>query len=57
MAKIIDAIRVIDKKICKNIEKFDASEIGILSQNILSDLRDLVEHRILLLYKIENLII
>lgn len=44
MQKIDVAIAVIDKKICKNIDKFDSSERGLLSQNILSDLRDLVEH-------------
>ena len=44
MQKIDAAIAVIDKKICKNIDKFDSSERGLLSQNILSDLRDLVEH-------------
>src|SRR5690606_34687835 len=30
--------------ICKNIEKFDISERGLLSQNILSQLRNFVEH-------------
>lgn len=34
----------IDKAICKNIEKFDTSERGLLSQNILSQLRNFVEH-------------
>lgn len=34
----------IDKTICKNIEKFDAGERGLLSQNILSHLRNFVEH-------------
>ncbi|MCT3958241.1 AAA family ATPase [Elizabethkingia anophelis] len=34
----------IDKTICKNIEKFDSSERGLLSQNILSQLRNFVEH-------------
>lgn len=36
-------ILVFDKVICKNIERFDASERGLLSQNILSHLRNLVE--------------
>ncbi|CAI8715784.1 AAA family ATPase [Chryseobacterium sp. IT-36CA2] len=34
----------IDTTICKNIEKFDSSERGLLSQNILSQLRNFVEH-------------
>jgi DNA replication protein DnaC len=33
----------IDKAICKNIDRFDASERGLLSQNILSQLRNFVE--------------
>lgn len=44
MERIDEAIRIIDRKICKNIERFYNSERGILSQNILSDLRNLVEH-------------
>lgn len=42
--KINEAILIIDKKICKNIEYFHDEDRGFLSQNILSDLRDLVEH-------------
>lgn len=34
----------IDKVICGNIAKFDTSERGLLAQNILSQLRNLVEH-------------
>ncbi len=34
----------IDKVICGNIEKFDTTERGLLAQNILSQLRNLVEH-------------
>lgn len=41
---IDEHIRIIDNKICKNIEMMDASARGILSQNILSDLRNLVEY-------------
>src|SRR5690606_24379423 len=44
MSKIISYIQNIDKAICKNIEKFDISERGLLSQNILSQLRNFVEH-------------
>ncbi|MCS3485664.1 hypothetical protein M2369_003179 [Bacillus sp. JUb11] len=42
--KIDRAIRVIDKKICRNIDHFKSIDRGFLSQNILSDMRDLVEH-------------
>ncbi|MGW8184619.1 MAG: ATP-dependent DNA helicase [Candidatus Moraniibacteriota bacterium] len=44
MSKIDDAILTINKAICKNIDKFHASERGLLSQNILSQLRNFVEH-------------
>ena len=44
------AIMVIDKSICSNIEKFDISERGLLSQNILSQLRNLVDHISLKIY-------
>ncbi|WP_077601604.1 hypothetical protein [Oceanobacillus sojae] len=42
--RIDKAIGVIDKKICRNIEYLKSIDRGFLSQNILSDLRDLVEH-------------
>lgn len=42
--KIDSAILVINENICKNIDKFDASDRGLLSQNILSKLRHFVEH-------------
>ena len=42
--KIDRAIEIIDRKICKNINCFKFDDRGFLSQNILSDLRDLVEH-------------
>lgn len=44
MNRIDNAISDIDKAICDNISKFDGSERGLLSQNILSQLRNLVEH-------------
>lgn len=44
MSKITSQILDIDKAICKNIEKFDINERGLLSQNILSQLRNYVEH-------------
>lgn len=44
MSKIDDAILTINTAICKNIDKFHASERGLLSQNVLSQLRNFVEH-------------
>lgn len=43
MKNIDNEILIIDKLICKNIEMFDDSDRGLLSQNILSQLRNLVE--------------
>ncbi len=45
-AKILD----IDKVICKNIDVFKCTERGLLSQNILSQLRNFVEHISLKIY-------
>jgi hypothetical protein len=50
MNKIDGEILKIDKVICQNIGKFDDSERGLLSQNILSQLRNLVEHISLKIY-------
>ena len=44
MMKIDKAIFDTDKVICRNISRFDASERGLLSQNILSQLRNFVEY-------------
>jgi len=44
MTKIDDAILEINKVICSNIDKFNDSERGLLSQNVLSQLRNFVEH-------------
>lgn len=44
MLKIDKAILDTDGIICKNISKFDFSERGLLSQNILSQLRNYVEY-------------
>ncbi|MEI8329923.1 MAG: hypothetical protein WCG14_08050 [Chlamydiia bacterium] len=44
MPKIDQDILKIDTAICKNIEKFEAPERGLLSENILKYLRDFVEH-------------
>jgi energy-coupling factor transporter ATP-binding protein EcfA2 len=50
MDKIDSEILNINKAICRNIEKFDVTERGLLSQNILSQLRNLVEHISLKVY-------
>lgn len=42
--KIDMAIRDTNAVICKNIDRFDSSERGLLSQNILSQLRNFVEY-------------
>ena len=45
MSTSIDShILNINKVICSNIDKFNASERGLLSQNILSQLRNFIEH-------------
>lgn len=44
MFRIDKAIYDADSAICKNIDRFDSSERGLLSQNILSQLRNLVEY-------------
>jgi DNA replication protein DnaC len=44
MQKIDKAILNIDKLLCSNIDKFDDTERGVLSQNMLAHLRDFVEH-------------
>jgi energy-coupling factor transporter ATP-binding protein EcfA2 len=50
MSNIDEEILNINKNICKNIDKFDDSERGLLSQNILSQLRNLVEAVFLKIY-------
>ncbi len=45
-AKILD----IDKVICRNIDVFESADRGLLSQNILSQLRNFVEHIALKIY-------
>lgn len=44
MKNIDIAIQTINKAICKNIDMFDDSERGLLSQNIMAQLRNFVEH-------------
>jgi len=43
MMKIDSNILVMNESICKNMAKFDVSDRGVLSQNILSQLRNFVE--------------
>ena len=50
MKKIDDKILDIDNAICKNINQFGNSDRGFLSQNILSQLRNFVEHISLKIY-------
>ncbi|WP_294927145.1 AAA family ATPase [Sulfurimonas sp.] len=50
MNEVNQAILSVDKNISKNISKFDDSERGLLSQNILSHLRNLVELIFLTIY-------
>ena len=50
MKKINRAILDINNVISKNIDRFDDSERGLLSQNILGQLRNLVEHTFLKIY-------
>ena len=49
-SKINTEIINIDQVICKNIDRFDASDRGLLSQNILSQLRNFVEYTSLKAY-------
>ena len=51
MASLIDKIDVINAKINKNIVLLAEKERGLASQSILDDLRDLVEHTAVLIFK------
>lgn len=44
MLKIDNAIYDTNKVICRNISVFDTSERGLLSQNILAQLRNFIEY-------------
>lgn len=52
--KIDGQILHIDQLICKNIDTLGASERGFVSQNILAQLRNLVEHVMLKVWKTPN---
>ena len=48
MLKVDEAVYDTNKVICRNISVFDASERGLLSQNILAQLRNFVEYIVLI---------
>jgi hypothetical protein len=48
--RIDEQIQIIDKAICRHIDQFDASGRGAVSQDILKNLRDFVEHIMLKVY-------
>lgn len=50
MLRIDIEILNINKVICKNIDRFDDSERGLLSQNIISQLRNFIDHIFLKVY-------
>lgn len=54
MSELSQDILNIDKNIAKNISKFDDSERGLLSQNMLSQLRNFVELIFLKIYNHKN---
>lgn len=50
MNQLINKIYTIDKAICRNIEQLSSIDRGLLSQNILAQLRNFVEHINLFIY-------
>ncbi len=44
--RIDEQIKVVDRAICRHIDQFDVSGRGVVSQDILKNLRDLVEPKI-----------
>lgn len=50
MPKLDDRIKVIDNKICRHLDDIGDSSRGAISQDILSDLKKLVEHIMLKFY-------
>lgn len=54
MLKIDSVILDTNKVICSNSSKFDASERVLLSQNLLSQLRNFVEYIFIKAYVIES---
>ena len=54
MPTIDDRIKTIDNKICRHLDDIDNSSRGAISQDILSDLKKLVEHIMLKFYSRGN---
>lgn len=50
MQKVRTGILDINNVICSNIDRFDINDRGLLSQNILSQLRNFIEHISLMIY-------
>lgn len=50
MPTIDDGIRIIDNAICRYLDNLDGSTRGVISQDILAHLRNLVEHVMLKYY-------
>ena len=48
--RIDEQIKIIDRAICRHIDQFDVSGRGAVSQDILKNLRDLIEHIMLKVY-------
>lgn len=48
--RIDEQIKVIDKAICRHIDQFDVTNRGAVSQDVLKNLRDFVEHIMLKVY-------
>ena len=54
MEKILKAIYTTNKNICDNISRFKNAERGFLSQNMMAQLRNLLEHINMFLYIVET---
>lgn len=54
MNTLIQAIQTIDKNICRNIEQLHDTDRGFLAQNIISQLRNLLDHINMFIYSKET---
>lgn len=54
MNQLIQAIQITDKNICHNIEQLHHTDRGFLAQNIISQLRNLLEHVNMFIYSKET---
>ena len=52
--KVYKSIQIVNKAICDNIENGTIVDRGLLSQNILAQLRNLVEHTAIVTYGVGN---